>query len=301
MALLAGVALGVAALLLREGATPGLPGKRSLIVRATVAPRVHLFGDVILLRLRVLLDRRVVQPEAVRADIRFPPYQRIGELRQERRDTGELTELLYTARAHCLITVCAPADGRKSFAFPPARLLHSTFARQRVMTVRWPTVTVASRVSPGDLPRNAFERSPWRADVLSRADTSYRLRPGTLQVLLLGAGTVLLLLAGAIVLRLVVQAERPPIFVAPAEPRVTLLERALRLVEQASSNGHSEEQRKALELLAGELDRFGQHGLGARARELAWSEDRPGAQAVGTFTGQVREATKESANGYPIP
>jgi len=186
----------------------------------------------------------------------------------------------------------------KRFAFPAARLRYPTSAGQRVTTVSWPTVTVASRLSAGDLPRNVFEASPWRADVFSRADTSYRFRPGFLQAGLFGVGAALLLLAGAIVLRVVVQAVPAPVVVEPAGSGVTHLERALRLVEQASSNGHSEEQRKALELLAGELDRFGQHALGARARELAWSEVTPRGETMGTFTGEVREATKGSSNDY---
>jgi hypothetical protein len=71
-------------------------------------------------------------------------------------------------------------------------------------------------------------------------------------------------------------------------PRLSPVERALRLAEHAAANGEVEEERKALERLSVELARSGHGELADRARSLAWSEHEPQSDGLSSLAVVVR-------------
>jgi len=78
-------------------------------------------------------------------------------------------------------------------------------------------------------------------------------------------------------------------------PELTPLERALALVEWARDRPDGTDRRKALEVLAGELEVVGRQGLADEARALAWPAASPSPEAAGRLVETVREA-----DGSPV-
>src|SRR5204862_6464890 len=75
------------------------------------------------------------------------------------------------------------------------------------------------------------------------------------------------------------------------------LERALLVLEAAWARGAAD-QRKALELLAAELESQGEPPLAGQARELAWSQTAPEPEAARTLAASVREVIGPRTNGH---
>jgi hypothetical protein len=286
-----GVIVGVLILGRDEEETPR-PGRfdRTISVRPSLDPRVHLFGDPVTAHLDLRFDKRRVDPNRVFVDTVFRPYEQIGPERRTRRDVGDTVFLRFSYPLQCLTRACGPGAARRQIRMPPIRVQYflSDVRARSTATAEWPAVDVASRLGSFDI-----QEARWRAD-LDPPAVSYRVSPGWLAAAL--GGTALLLALGACLLgwRLLERRPEEEAEAVPIESRPPL-ERALEHVGLVSANGASPERRRALERLARELERVEQPGLAARARRLAWARGNPESGEVEELASDVREATGPSA------
>jgi hypothetical protein len=119
-------------------------------------------------------------------------------------------------------------------------------------------------------------------------DVTYRISPALLGTGLLLLAGLLLALPGWFTWSWFRGRRRP----APVEeaPELTPLERALVLVDQARDSVDGEDRRKALEVLAVELDEARRAEHAEEARRLAWSPSEPTPEAAGNLVESVRES-----------
>ena len=255
-----------------------LPEGQHFAVVRSLTPRASAFGDTLTAELRILLDRRYVDPARVRLLNRFEPYR---ERRTVRRvDDGNLTSLTYTMRLDCLTRYCLPSDTPSGFPF--TRVLTGAEAAREVT---WPPFTVATRLRPE---RQVVEGTgeegdawppAWRAAV-AVPEPSYRVRPAQLAW---GAGIAgVLLLAGSAAAGLLLLRRGSLL----REREVSPLDQALALVRAARTD---EERRAALEALALALD-GGAEPLAEPARQLAWSPPAPSADAAAELAALAKES-----------
>jgi hypothetical protein len=82
-------------------------------------------------------------------------------------------------------------------------------------------------------------------------------------------------------------------------PVLSALEQALVFLEKSVRHDGAEEQRRALELVAEELDtaEWGDNALASAARRLAWSEDAPPIDATSDLAARVRSAVEQTRVG----
>lgn len=248
-----------------EGDELTLPKGESFVVKTSISPLTSAFGDPVTAHVRILLDRREVDPDRIRMVAFFRPWSDRTSI--ERIDQGSLTSLDYTIRLFCLTLSCTSSNEREiSYGFG-GRI---GFDVRPVREFVWPEVTVVTRIPPRTQPdENTGEVDewppPWRAAV-SLPDATYRASPGMLAWVLAGLGALLVAgsaTAGAVLLR------RGRLL---RERSVPQLERALELLRNART---PEERRAALEAVAFALDRERDSTLAEPARALAWSEGSP--------------------------
>jgi hypothetical protein len=79
---------------------------------------------------------------------------------------------------------------------------------------------------------------------------------------------------------------------------VSALEQALALLENSAAANGAESRRRALELVADEVERLGDGALANDARALAWSEHVPEGDTTKAFAARLR-SRMESLNGVP--
>ena len=277
------------------GGAPGLPNGEPLAATGTIQPTVVLFGDPITARLDIAVDRRKLDPDQVRISTDFRPFERLVAQRT-RRDAGRIAYIHETYALRCLALPCVPllarvaadaggaakAPQRRATALRPARVFAQGHADVRPLIVEWPTVETVTRLNQSELELSTF----YYHSTVTPPDPSYAVSPGALLGLLaLALGAAIAVPAVLVLRRLVARrrAKRP-------EPRQELppLEQALRLLEWANRQADGEDRRRALELVAVELLRGGRSDLGARARELAWSQAPPRAQEAERLEAHVR-------------
>ena len=250
-----------------------LPPGDTFAITATMTPKTGAFGDSLTAGIRILMDRKRVDPESVKVSYGFRPYRDRTTI--ERVDSGNLTALLYRIELECLTLFCVPPEGGfNSTGQWGARI---TSGVGPVQDLVFPGVLIVSRMSPvtGFEPENTGEAEEWppkwRADVTLPAP-SFAASPTALAWTLGGLGALLLggaAFAGWSLLR------RGHLFRAPA---VVPLERALALLRNART---AEQRRAALEALALVLDAeidpdtANAAGLAQPARALAWSPAAP--------------------------
>jgi hypothetical protein len=319
-ALLLGLVLVVAAIVAVSGrGTTGSPlGDSDIVASASLVPRVHLFGDTVQARVRVVLDRRRLDPGLVRLETNFAPYVPVRRMRMERRDDGDLTELRYAIDLRCLRSRCLPDQGgeRRAFFFQRVGVVYRRPApvgsEEGFIGLPLPRVEVVSHLSPkaiaavraadplGDLSLGLTERDVvalWRANPLALPAVSYGVSPGALAAILLALSLGLLAGSGALAWTRV----RSPAPVAPAEPEPVVLPplgRALGALDAALANGHVADQRRALDLLAHELTTSGEEDLADDARELAWAEGAPPREQARTLVARVRRTLEGRSDGH---
>jgi hypothetical protein len=286
-----------------EGTAP--PPGRFVATSRTLTPNVHLFAEPVVARLDVVVDRRRIDPDRVRIRARFLPYELIGSVDRAREDFARFTRLRYEYRLRCLDLDCIPTQHatdlgaqesgrpeRKAFRFQPARVLYDdpeSGKPRQLRRVWWPPLESTSRINESDLFRPEFSpqfQSQWRSTLAPLPEPTYRVAPPLLAAAFIAGALALLALPAALVVRRI-RSRRPP----PPEPEPELppLERALLLVEWTRGREDGEDRRKALELLAFELDALGRGDQARAARRLAWSLASPSPQAADEIVGEVKD------------
>jgi len=289
-----------------------LPGKQALSASWSLFPSSVLFGDTVHVRVDATVDRRRLDPERLRLETHFKPYEPIVPRRFTRRDVSHYTHLVYRIDLRCVVRDCAPDAGSlQRFTLLPARLFYRGQVRgggrAPSLELDWPVVVAVSRLDPIDLERraqginrrgqraiNVLPLPPWRVD--SRlVPVSYAVRPGTAFWAAV-AGALLLIGAATLLLRPYLPA---PTFLRRRRAEPEPLERAVAAVESARASGAQERERKALELLGAELARSGEIRLAESARALAWSQPDPPEPTLTTaLTVDVRRLIEERSNGH---
>jgi hypothetical protein len=292
------------AVLSRDGSSEhvGLPiGDEGLSARTSIAPRAQLFGESVVARLDLLVDRDVIDPDAISVWTSFAPYRTTAKMRLQRIDYERVTRLRYSVPLECLDDTCAPRSTRKEFHFTPAQVRLKGRVIQRP---RWPELTIGSRLQNPSAEntdvRNQRTREPtsgldWRAEVRVQPPT-WRIGP-TQATALLVALALGLLAASLSLLTLAYPGLARQLWRRP--PRLSPLERALGVVERASERGVEEEHRVALDDLATELRALGAGELAGAAYALAWDAPPPAPDRTKGLSTRVRELIEGSTNGRP--
>jgi hypothetical protein len=261
---------------------------------ATITPTVHLFGDSVTAKIAVVADTKWVDPERVRVNASFTPYEPMRSPAVLRYSVGRFAQVTYTWTLHCISSPCVPrvppSDKYHVFRFHAARVeyIALTGKPQYGLNVSWPPVEVLSQVSPGVA---AFLRRSnnldWRIHITPVASPTYRMSPDLLFWLALA-------LAGALAAVAALFARRWYLVVRPRSIETytidtgTTLERALSVLRYAHEQGDETLQRKAFERIAGELGIEEAAELTRTARELAWSSRTPEDEEVEEFAAQAR-------------
>jgi hypothetical protein len=284
---------------------PAVPQGRFVAASRTLTPSTHLFGDTVLARVDVVVDRDHLDPDRVRLKAAFPPYELARKMEVERRDYDRYTRLRYDLTIRCLGIAClagavspgiTPAGGtpdprraEKVYRFRPAHVYYDEPGKEKprhLKRVWWPRLEALTRISPSEPGLTFALRSPFRTTISSLPGLTYRISPTLLGTALLLGAALLLALPGRFAWSWLRSRRRPP----PLEeaPELTPLERALLLVERARESVDGEDRRKAIEVLAVELDASGRDEQAEEARRLAWSPTAPSPEAAGTLVESVK-------------
>jgi hypothetical protein len=301
LALLAVVLLGGCA---GEDDAADLPLGRQISAMATFTPTVHLFAEPVVARVEVVVDREHLDPDRLRLQTRFVPYD-VERAVRKREDRDRFSVLRYEYVLRCLRIACIPeilpsAAGeaetgrgeRRTFDLPAAQVRYDEPEGETRTLARagWPELVSVSRIKQSDVPAFGFV---FKTSVAPLAEPGYRISPGLLGAGLIVGALALLVLPVALV-AVALRRRRPP-EVVDEEPEVSALERALRLVEWAQAREDGAERRQALEALAVELDTAENGGLADSARTLAWSPAAPAPAAAEELVSSVREWDRGSA------
>jgi hypothetical protein len=265
-------------------------------VEATLAPRNVLFGDTLTAHVDVAVDRGRAVPGSVRVRTEFAPWGLVDAPVRARRDVGGATVIRTTYVLRCVISPCVPPRETAPLEFNPARVTYRLLKGQERGSVdaRWPVLVVHSRIVRADFEQQASLASPWKADLVSMPAVSYRVSPGVVRGIALGVGALLALAAAVLGFLAIPQrtpAPEPEPEPAPEpEPSLPPLEHALVLLEADVRANGAADQRRALELVAEEMEARGDVSLTRRARGMAWSEDVPAVEATRGLATSVRSA-----------
>jgi hypothetical protein len=283
------VAVAAVALALAPAASAAPPVQ----VAGTLAPQAVLFGDPVTASVAVTIDTHQVDPGSVRLQASFAPYAAGPATRTVQR-AGNLAEIRLAIPLHCLTAACLVRGKHEPLALPPATVsyrLRTGVARS--LPVSWPPLMRYSRLRPSELKADPRKPPGWRGDVTQPPPVSYDTSPDLLHGLFLGGGIALLVAAALLVATLLPGLPR---LRRRRGPQLSPLERALIVLETAWARGAAE-QRKALELLAAELETHGEPPLAGQARELAWSESLPAPETAEGLAASVRGVIETGRNG----
>jgi hypothetical protein len=276
---------------------------RPIRVGAVLSPRTPLFGDTVTARVDFAGDGRQVVPGSVRITGRFAPFRTIAKPLLERKGAGTTEYVVWTAKLRCLSKKCLPKQSEKRVSFRP---LHITYfkrgaqgAAEESLDVQWPALIVYSRIDPIEIEASdPRDEPPWRVDLASLLSVSFSEPPLLTAAALYGAGGVLLLGAAALVVPLRRRELEPESLLEEPEEEIaeTPFDHALALLERAPARDETANaRRRALEFVAAELGRRGQHALEMSARELAWAEHSPSVADASAFVRRVRDAVPTEA------
>jgi hypothetical protein len=257
----------------------------------TLTPRTTLFGDTLTARVDVVVDRTIIDADEVSVTWSSGAWKPVAEPVTSRRDSAGTAHLRTTYVLRCLTRPCVPVRETEQVDFDPARVTYEApvggTTRRLSVDVPWPTLVVHSRVAETDDSRDALS-SPWRADLSALPLVSYSASPGVVLALLFAAGTGLFVLAGVLVFRAIPERQPPPEPEPEPVPVATLLEQALALLEAPAAANGAPERRRALELVADEVESWGDRAFAQAARTLAWSEHEPEGDTTKAFAAQLR-------------
>lgn len=298
LALVVGTSTALVAGCAGSGDETAPPPGRALATSRTLTPTAHLFGDFVQARLDVIVDRKKLDPDRVRATLDFLPYRIQGGIKRSQDDFSHFSRLRWEATLRCITIACVPSriqsvlggqEGRgerRTYRFKPALVTYEERATGKVSRLRavsWPPLDAISRLSPDEQQVPAYltlgPGGEFGSTLAPIAEPSYRAPAWLIAGGLLAAALALLALPVTLVVR-EVRRRRP---VPEPDGYLPPLERALQRVEHTRDHGDAEERREALEALAHELNG---DGRAARVRALAW---RPEAPATGETTALVAE------------
>jgi hypothetical protein len=290
-------------------APPLLTGGKPAAVSGSLTPDVHLFAEPVVAQVDVVLDRDQVDPSDVVVKTDFKPYESVGATRVTRDDLGRFTHLRYTTTLRCLEIACIPntfkysevpisqtpelplfpenqqRDEKRRYDFPPALVTAGEGEQAKTLgRVVWPPLRSLSRINWYD-PSVVGQGFPFASNVTPLPDTSYRVPPTLLGLLLLALAIALIGLPVAYLVRSR-RARREPKTSGAAQ--LSPLERALALVEWASRRPSVNERREALEALAYELDPE-EGETAVRARAQGWAPPTPESDEMTDLVASVRE------------
>lgn len=254
-------------------------GAPEIVVDARLLPRTVGFGDTLTAAVDVTVDRRLVDPDSVRVRQEFSPWGQLSRPQQTRQDAAHTSFIRTAYVLRCVIGPCVPPRETYQLEFDPAvvsyRLLEG--GQTESVEVRWPVLVTHSNIVAGDLERREAASTPWRADMLSMPAATYRISPGLLRWLLF-AGAVLFGLAGVALAFRAMPHREPELEPEPEpepEPALPPLELALILLTDEQQANGAADRRRALELVAEEMEAREEFPLARRARVMAWSENTP--------------------------
>jgi len=287
-----------------DGAAAAPENPSGIEAQATLTPRTVLFGDTVRADVHVAVDSSRVDPDSVRVAADFSPWEVVGRPERVRRDAGSTTHVRTTFVLRCLTGGCELSGPSAPLQLEAARIAYSApSARQtEASSIRaeWPVLLVYSRFAAVNYDAPGDQSSAWRADLTSLPEATYRLPPGVLVALLLG-GAALAALAAVGLAYVAWPRHAPPAPEPepelPPEPVLSPLEQALALLEESVRSDGAAEQRRALELVAEELElaEWGDRDLARTARALAWSEGGPPVDQTNRLAARVRSALPEIA------
>ena len=293
LACVVALAAGVAAALLLRDSGGDESALRPVRARASLSDRIVVFGDTVRAQIDLAFDLRHVEPGSVKVRTAFAPWRRVEPVDFERTDAGSSSHIRMTYVLRCLKQACVPERDTLPFTFDAAQIDFVNRAGGRgSLRAPFPTLTTHTRIRPDELSNAA----PWRLDVTSVPEPSYRTSPGLLLALLIGGSLLLLAAAGTFAYvgwprhHVVPEPEPEP------EPELlpTPLEQALELLETAARANGGSDQRRSLELVAEVLAERGEEdGLAQAARALAWSPTAPGPERTRSLASRVRAALEE--------
>ena len=232
----------------------------------------------------------------------FAPFAIVGPPRRLRRDAGDTVYLRRTFALRCLSATCVPSGESARYEFPPARIrfteagVEAAETSADVVTTPMPFVRVYSRftaIGRRNRPRICAlgGRPPLPAGsvVPDRPGAPRRLAPRRRSAR--RAGRCLPRISGLASARAAGRSRSPSPSSRPPPP-LSPLEQALILLEQSIRVDGAADQRRALELVAEELELadWGDRDLARTARALAWSEGVPPANETTRLAARVRTA-----------
>lgn len=279
-------------LTLLTGGTKVAVPKAPVVGTSQLSRSGTLFGDRVQASVQVIVDRERVDPSQVGFTANFQPFVQLGSPTVTRKDTGQLSRLVYSAQLICLTNLCLSKNNPEPVhvQFPPVRVFYTGKSGGRhVLPVPWQATSIGPRTTVQDLNGNdPFEQPSWRATT-DPLPVSWGTSPHTLRVILFVAAGLLFALGAFALARFAA--------IGRLRPRVlTSLERAVVLVERAQPE--SPEKRKALELLSHELGRSGEPELALLAKQLAWAEPTPLPTLTQPLTLDVRKVITRRSNGH---
>jgi hypothetical protein len=278
-----------------------------IAAQTTFSPRLALFGDTVRAHVDVVVDTTRIDPDSVRVAAAFMPWEAIARPERVQREAGDTGHVRTTFVLRCLTGACILTGQSARLEFEEARI--SFLARgtpqgtqagaESAIRAAWPPLLVYPRFAAANLNDAQGSAAPWRADLVTLPAASYRITPGILVALLL-AGAAIAAIA-AIGLAYVAWPRRDPAPLPepepelPPEPALSPLEQALALLEESVRVDGAEGQRRALELVAEELElaQWGDPDLARTARVLAWSEGVPPLEETSALAARVRSTLPE--------
>jgi hypothetical protein len=270
-------------------AQPGPP----VDVKTTLTPQILLFGDTLTARVDAVVDKRRVDPDSVRVEMDFTPWELVGPVQRVRKDGGSTSLVRTTFVLRCLTGPCVPPRDTAPLDFDPVIVRYGKNGR---FDVPWPRLVVHSRIPDRGAPVSVAgggarggPQFPWTAELVTLPAVSYRIGPGMLFPLLLALAAVLAVVGGVLAYRAVPPRRRAPepLPPPPPEPALPPLEQALALLEQPPAENGTADRRRALELVADALEGRDSK-LALAARRLAWSEGTPPVETTSGLASRAR-------------
>ena len=269
---------------------------------ATFSPSVALFGDTVTAHVDVVVDKARIDPDSVSVAAKVAPFELVGRQQRSRRDADRSAHVRLSFVLRCVSGTCVPSGQSARYEFEPAQIFFTTPEAPDVknaIDVRLPSLRIYSRFTAlGAGAAQGETTRPWRADLVSLPSVSYAVAPRALTALLFAAAA----LAAIAGIGLGYRAWPPRVPAAPPEPEpepppepMSPLEQALVLLEQSIRVDGAADQRRALELVAEELElaEWGDRDLARTARALAWSQGIPPVVETTRLAARVRAELPE--------